>query len=77
MAYIQETAMLTSASQPYELRFKSLFNDDRVLAFTCDERGQVDLDRLTERTRNEYFYARVAIGRDFACPAVHARAAQA
>ena len=71
-----ETAMTTSASQGYELRFKFLFDNDRALAFPCDERGQVDLDRLPERSRNNYFYARVAVGRDFACPAVLARGAQ-
>lgn len=56
----------------YELRFRSLFDDGRALAFPCDEAGRVDLDRLSERARHNYFYARSVIGRDFAMPAVHA-----
>ena len=54
----------------FELRFQSLFNDGRALAFPCDAAGRVALDALTERARNNYFYARSVIGRDFATPAV-------
>lgn len=54
----------------YELRFRSLFDEGRALAFPCDAAGQVDLDTLSERARCNYFYARTAIGRDFAFPAV-------
>lgn len=59
----------TSASQ-YELRFESLFNAGRALAFPCDERGQVAIDALSERARNNYLYARAVVGREFATPAV-------
>jgi hypothetical protein len=55
----------------FELRFQSLFNDGRALAFPCDADGRVALDGLSERARNNYFYARTVIGRDFAMPAVH------
>ena len=54
----------------YELRFQSLFNAGRALAFPCDAAGRVDLDTLSERVRTNYFYARTAIGREFAFPAV-------
>ncbi len=54
----------------YELRFQSLFHEGRALAFPCDERGQVDLDALSERARLNYFYAHSLIGREFARPAV-------
>ena len=54
----------------FELRFQSLFNDGRGLAFPCDAAGRVMLDTLSERARNNYFYARTVIGRDFAMPAV-------
>lgn len=54
----------------FELRFRSLFDEGRGLSFPCDAQGRVDLDRLSERARRNYFYARALIGRDFAMPAV-------
>jgi hypothetical protein len=55
-------------SAGYELRFQSLFNEGRGLAFPCDAQGQVDLDRLTERARLNNHGARTLIGREFAMP---------
>ena len=61
-----------NASTPaYELRFRFLFDEGRAYAFPCDEHGRVDLDTLSERARNNYFYARTVIGRDVAIPAVY------
>lgn len=60
----------TPNSQRYELRFRSLFNQGRALAFPCDARGEVELDSLSERARNNYFYARAVVGRELAAPAV-------
>jgi hypothetical protein len=57
-------------NEQFELRFVSLFSEGRGLTFPCDRAGQVDLDRLSERARANYYYARSTIGRDFACPAV-------
>jgi hypothetical protein len=60
-----------STPQPeavYELRFPSLFNEGRALTFPCDARGQVDMDRLPDRARNNYFRAHMMIGREFATP---------
>jgi hypothetical protein len=54
----------------YELRFTSLHHEGRALAFPCDPAGEVDCDDLSERARNNYFYARSTIGRDFALPFV-------
>lgn len=54
----------------FELRFQSLFDAGRALAFPCDAAGRVDLDALSERARSNYFYARSFIGRDFATPSV-------
>ncbi len=64
--------MTSSASTPahYQLRFESLFQEGRGLAFDCDAKGHVDLDRLSERARANYFYARTCIGREFSVPAV-------
>jgi hypothetical protein len=58
----------------FELRFQSLFDEGRALAFPCDAAGHVDLDRLSERGRGNYFFARSVIGRDYAQPAVQRRA---
>lgn len=54
----------------YELRFQSLFNEGRALAFPCDAAGHVDMDALSERARGNYLYARAVVGREFATPAV-------
>jgi len=54
----------------YELRFRSLFNEGRPLAFPCDAAGHVDMDALSKRALNNYLYARTVIGREFALPAV-------
>lgn len=54
----------------YVLRFDPLFGVGPALNFPCDAAGRVDLDRLAERARSNYFYARAAIGRQFGMPAV-------
>jgi hypothetical protein len=54
----------------FELRFCSLFDEGRALAFPCDAAGHVDLDALSERARHNYLFARTVVGRDFALPAV-------
>lgn len=54
----------------FELRFSSLFQEGRALAFPCDAAGHVDLDALSERSRSNYYYARTVVGREFAMPAV-------
>lgn len=60
----------TAPAAAFELRFQSLFHEGRALAFPCDEAGHVDLDAMSERARDNYFFARTVIGRDFAMPAV-------
>jgi hypothetical protein len=54
----------------YELRFRSLFNPGAGYAFPCDASGEVDLDSLSERGRNHYFFARTAVGCEFHLPTV-------
>jgi hypothetical protein len=72
----QETAAMNTAPMPltrsggFELRFQSLFNEGRALTFPCDAAGHVELDALSERARQNYFYARAVVGREFATPAV-------
>ena len=64
--------MNAAASQNagFELRFVSLFNAGRALAFPCDSKGHVVIDNLSERARANYFFARTLVGRDYATPAV-------
>lgn len=66
----QQTSMAFEG--PFEVRFDSLHRSGYGLAFACDARGQVDLDGLPERARNNYFFARAMIGREFATPVVAA-----
>jgi len=61
---------VSSQASCYELRFMSLFHSGRGFAFPCDAAGQVDMDELTEKSLNNYLYARTVIGREFARPTV-------
>jgi hypothetical protein len=62
--------MIDSTATQFELRFQSLFDHGRGFSFPCDPKGQVDLDRLSERARTNYLYARAVVGRELAFPAV-------
>ena len=60
----------STASEQHQLCFRSLFHSGRGYAFPCDPKGQVDLDGMSERARNNYFYARAMVGRELSPPAV-------
>ncbi len=62
--------MIESTKPQFELRFQSLFDAGRGFSFPCGPTGQVDLDGLSERARNNYFYARAMVGRELAVPAL-------
>jgi hypothetical protein len=62
--------MIDSTRTLFELRFQSLFDSGRGYAFPCDPTGQVDLDQLSERARNNYLFARAMVGRELAVPDV-------
>lgn len=64
--------MNEATSREFRLCFRSLFNEGRGYAFPCDPNGRVDMDQMSERARNNYFYARGMVGRDYAAPAVEA-----
>lgn len=57
-------------SSSFEIRFATLSNEGRGLVFPCDEEGHVDIDALSERSRNNYFFARAMLGREYATPRV-------
>ena len=60
----------SSTSSQYQLRFRSLFKEGRAYAFECDVDGHVDIDQLSERARDNYFFARISIGRELSLPEV-------
>jgi hypothetical protein len=62
--------MNPSTDNCFQLCYRSLFQPGRGFAFPCDARGQVDLDGLSEHSRNNYFYARAMVGKELALPAV-------
>ncbi|MBV8500647.1 MAG: hypothetical protein JO006_02900 [Paucibacter sp.] len=60
----------TSASPKFLLRFQSLFHSGRALVFPCDAKGDVPLDTLSERARQNYLFARAVVGHEYATPVV-------
>lgn len=62
--------MNDSSGRQFELCYQSLFDSGRGYAFPCDSSGQVDVDSLSDRARNNYLYARAMVGRELATPAV-------
>jgi|KBSMisStandDraft_5_1062788.scaffolds.fasta_scaffold3130806_1 hypothetical protein len=54
----------------FELRFHSLFSAGHDYAFPCDARGQVDMDRLSDRALKNYLFVRGAVGHEFLSPLV-------
>ena len=69
---IQEPTVQTRSFETtsYEVRFQSLFNEGRALSFPCDREGRVDMDRLSNKARGNYLFARAMVGREYAAPAV-------
>jgi hypothetical protein len=45
----------------YELRFHAGSDLDPVFSFPCDIEGHVDMDRLGDRARNDYLFARAVM----------------
>ena len=62
--------MKDAQASRYQLCFRSLFHSGGGFVFPCNSRGEVHLDGLSERARNNYLYARAMVGRELAAPAV-------
>lgn len=62
--------MQTTTASDFQLCYRSLFDPGRGFAFPCDAQGHVDLDRLGDRARNNYLYARAMVGKELTLPAV-------
>ncbi|MBC8055528.1 MAG: hypothetical protein H7Y61_02990 [Rhizobiales bacterium] len=54
----------------FELRYRGWFDPGRGFTFPCDPQGCVELDRLSERARANYLFARATVGLDLATPVV-------
>lgn len=54
----------------YHLRFCSLRQAGRGFSFPCDRAGSVEIDGLSDRARDNYFFARAAVGREFFSPEI-------
>ena len=54
----------SSESANYELRFQSLHDAGHAYVFPCDAAGHVDMDALTDTARENYLFARIAVGHD-------------
>lgn len=66
----------STAHAAYELRFRSLFDEGRALAFPCDAHGEVRLAALSPKARENFRRARCGTGRDYAMPSVEPLAAR-
>ena len=64
---------MTIMATDHELRFNHLFHAGRTFVFPCDAKGRVDLDSLSTRARNNYFFARALVGREVTAPTVECR----
>jgi hypothetical protein len=60
-----------SAAQAWPwLRFQTLFREGPGWSFPCDATGHVDMDSMSDRTRNNDMFARAVIGIEVAAPCV-------
>jgi hypothetical protein len=62
--------LATPNPSTHQLRFESLHREGLSLCFPCNEQGNVDIDALPQRARNNYLAARALLGRDYAYPTV-------
>jgi hypothetical protein len=56
----------------YELHYARLLGVGRSFVFPCDAAGNVEVDSLTERARENYLFARSAVGIEMSLPTVRA-----
>lgn len=52
----------------FQLSYHPLTEGGNSYSFPCNAAGQVHLDELDERTRNDYLYARGVVGRELSPP---------
>ena len=67
---MSKSSTFAACEARYELRFTNLFNGGRGYAFPCDAKGSVEINRLSDRGRYNYLYARVVVGNELSVPVV-------
>ena len=70
MISAQDMPTTSGSNSAFELRFRHLFRPGRAFAFPCDAEGKVNLDAMSERCRNSYFYVRTVVGSEVDVPRV-------
>ena len=65
-----ESSAIAACEARYELRFTGLFNRGRGFSFPCDATGRVEIDKLADRARINYFHARTVVGVELSAPIV-------
>ena len=58
------------ATPGFVLCFCRLQDGHQAYVFPCDAGGNVDMDALSDRARNDYLYARALMGLQMSWPAV-------
>ena len=58
----------------FEIRFRPILEGRTGYSFPCNRHGDVELDALGERARNDYLFARALVGRDLAPPCIELQA---
>lgn len=61
---------VTCPAPEYRICFLPVSESDRSVAFPCDSNGQVNLDFLKPREKNNYLFARAMRGRNYAAEAI-------
>ncbi|MDM0070604.1 hypothetical protein [Variovorax sp. J31P207] len=61
---------MSEASPDFRLVYRSLSGAPAEHSFPCNPDGEVDLDQLDDRSRNNYFFARAMVGRAMKPPMV-------
>lgn len=55
------TSPSLSGGRSFQLRFPSGFFQGRTVSIRCDPCGNVDINRLSESERRDYFYGRLMV----------------
>ncbi len=52
----------------YYLKFQDLWNCGHALSFPCNDKGEVNLDEFSKRMKENYYFVRTMIGKQYSCP---------
>lgn len=61
---------MSEASQRFRLVYQSISGSLGSYSFPCNPHGEVDLNLLDDRSRNNYLFARAMMGRAMKLPTV-------